>query len=128
MINGADILNETIIYEVSPFYTRYLLTFIVCIGFLIMLYGGFKEDGKKIAIGAALLLFSMIFQTIVNNTSTKTIFNYPSKIQYTVEIKHEDDAWKVIGPNYEVKEKLFENREIYVIEKDYIESPINEDE
>ena len=121
MINGADILNEIIIYKSVPFYTHYLPIFITCVSFLIILYGAFKEKGEDMAIGAGLLLFAMIFYIIVSDTSTKTIFNYPSKIQYTVEIKHEDDAWKVIGPNYEVKEKLFENREIYVIEKDYIE-------
>ena len=93
MINGADILNEIIIYKSVPFYTHYLPIFITCVSFLIILYGAFKEKGEDMAIGAGLLLFAMIFYIIVSDTSTKTIFNYPSKIQYTVEIKHEDDSW-----------------------------------
>lgn len=50
----------------------------------------------------------------------KTLLNYPSKIKYTIEIT-DDNAWKELGPNYTVKEKLYETKEIYIIEGDYVD-------
>lgn len=50
----------------------------------------------------------------------KTILNRPSKIEYTIEII-DDNAWKELGPNYIVKKKPYEIKEIYVIEGDYVQ-------
>jgi hypothetical protein len=48
-----------------------------------------------------------------------TFLNKPSKIQYDIEIT-DSNAWKELGPNYRVLKKLYENKEFYCIEGDYI--------
>ena len=50
--------------------------------------------------------------------SGETILNHPSKIEYIIEIT-DDNAWKELGPYYSVKEKVYENKEIYIVEGDY---------
>ena len=60
----------------------------------------------------------VIFMAIGFEANHSTFLNKPSKIQYEIEII-DDNAWKKLGPKYNVLEKLYENKEIYRIEGEY---------
>lgn len=79
------------------------------------------EEYKAWAIIPTTICFIlfMIFLGIGFEENHNTFLNKPSKIQYKIEII-DDNAWKELGPNYIVKEKLYETKEIYRIEGEYV--------
>jgi len=77
------------------------------------------EEWAGLICGICFALF-IIFLALTFTENEKTLLNHPSKIKYTVEIT-DDNAWKELGPNYTVKEKLYETKEIYIIEGDYVD-------
>ena len=59
------------------------------------------------------------FLAITFEENHSTFLNKPSKIQYEIEIT-DDNAWKELGPNYDILKKLYKNKKIYRIEGDYL--------
>lgn len=116
-ISGVEILSETIIYSPSlfGFISIAILFFITAIFFILTL------EHKKIIIGFFTICIFIFFITItiMANSTYQTLLNKPYKIEYTIEII-DNNAWKEIGPNYTVKEKVYENKEIYILQGDYV--------
>lgn len=119
LTNGATILSQQIIFSETS-YGLGLSIGVVVLGFFFLVFA--FEEGIYWAIVPGVIGISLFiaFMGITCTKEEKTFLNKPSKIEYTVEIT-DDNAWKEIGPRYIVKEKIFENKEIYVIEGDYIE-------
>lgn len=114
-IEGVQILEAKIIY--SPWF----LGISVCVLFFLLTIIFFviaTDDLRYIIIGIffAVIFLYTLWASYVNNTST--FLNYPNKIRYTIEVI-DDNAWKQIGPNYTVLEKVYSNKEIYIIQGDY---------
>ena len=115
-INGVEIFAQKIIY--TP--TWYgIATWVFTIALFFIFITWFIDTIELWAgIGSAILLACFITALALTFNETNTIFNQPKKIEYTIEIL-DDEAWKEIGPNYTVKTKVYENKEIYIIEGDY---------
>ena len=118
-IQGVCVLSQRIIF--SPmWYGIAAWVIMLCLTFL---FGLFWLDGYEewagLACGICSALF-IIFVALTFTESEKNLLNHPSKIEYTIEIT-DDNAWKELGPNYIVKEKPYETKEIYIIEGDYVD-------
>lgn len=118
-IQGVCTLSQQTIfspmwYGIAAWVIMMCLTFFFAI---MWLDGCEKWAGPICWICFALFIICIVLTFI---EESKTIFNYPSKIEYTIEIT-DDNAWKELGPNYIVKEKLYETKEIYIIEGDYVD-------
>ena len=118
-IQGVCILSQQIIFDqmwygIATWVIMWWLTYY----FTIIWLGEMKKWAGPICWSCFALFIICIALTCMK--SEKTIFNYPSKIEYTIEIT-DDNAWKELGPNYTVKEKLYETKEIYIIEGDYVD-------
>ena len=118
-IQGVCVLSQHIIF--SPmWYGIAAWVIMLCLAFLFSLFwlDGYEEwAGLVCGICSALFI---IFAALTFTESEKNLLNHPSKIEYTIEIT-DDNAWKELGPNYTVKEKLYETKEIYIIEGDYVD-------
>ena len=116
-IQGVCILSQHVIF--SPvWYGIAAWVIMMCLAFFFaMLWLGEMEEwaGPLCWIFFALFIICIALTFIEDS---KTILNHPSKIEYTIEIT-DDNAWKELGPNYIVKEKPYETKEIYIIEGDY---------
>ena len=118
-IQGVCVLSQQTIfspmwYGVAAWVIMMCFTFFFAIMWL---------DACEIWAGPVCWVCFILFIVCVALTFTegrKTPLNYPSKIEYTIEII-DDNAWKELGPNYTVKEKPYEMKEIYIIEGDYVE-------
>lgn len=118
LINGVEILSEKLLYSPQWFGIA-AWVIIMCLVFffaIIWLDRGDKWAGP--VCGLCFVLF-IICMPLNFTDNYKTFLNHPSKIEYTIEIT-DDNAWKEIGPNYKVIEKLYETKEIYKIEGDYV--------
>lgn len=117
-IQGIEILTEKIIYSPQWFGIAawVIMMSCACLFALLWLDGCEAWAGPLCWISFALFIICIALTFSGNN---KTIFNYPSKIEYTIEITN-DNAWKELGPNYIVKEKPYETKEIYVVEGEYV--------
>jgi hypothetical protein len=118
-IQGVCILSQHTVFSPTG-YGIAAWVIIVCFTFFFtVIWLGEMENwaGPPCLICFALFVICMALN-FTNNS--KTFLNHPSKIEYTIEIT-DDNAWKELGPNYTVKEKLYEMKEIYVIEGDYVD-------
>ena len=118
-IQGVCILSQHTIF--SPMW--YGIAAWVAMLCLTCFFGMMWLDGCEAWAGPVCWICFALFSICIALTfveSGKTIFNYPSKIKYTIEIT-DDNAWKELGPNYTVKEKPYEIKEIYIIEGEYID-------
>ena len=118
-IQGVCILSQRTIfspmlYGIAAWIIMMCLTF-----FFAMIWLDDMEKWACPICGICFILF-IICIALTFIEGGKTIFNHPSKIEYTIEIT-DDNAWKELGPNYTVKEKPYEMKEIYVVEGDYID-------
>ena len=110
------ILAQEIIYKISPIGIVIVLSCAaIGISFGIV---GLELDKPKLFVTGATSFVILIILAIYDSTSHSTLLNKPYKIQYTVEIT-DDSIWKEIATNYKIKEKPYEEREIYIIEGDY---------
>lgn len=119
-IQGVEILTQKIIY--SPEWFGIIAGIIFAIAtfiFFTMWLDGFLNKGAGIV---SCFTFALFLLCLILSTSTEhsTTLNRPTKIQYEIEVI-DDNAWKELGPNYTIKEKVYENKEIYVVEGDYVE-------
>ena len=118
-IQGVCILSQQTVF--SPmWYGIAALVAMLCLTFFFSLLW---LDGCEEWAGPVCWIFFVLFIICIALTfieENKTIFNHPSRIKYIIEIT-DDNAWKELGPNYTVKEKPYEMKEIYVIEGDYVE-------
>ena len=116
-IQGVNILSQKIIYSPQWFgIVAWVCAVVLGFFFLIFLIEG-QEMWAMIPTTICFILF-VIFLAIGFEENHNTFLNKPSKIQYEIEII-DDNAWKELGPKYNVLEKLYENKEIYRIEGDY---------
>lgn len=110
------ILAQEIIYKISPVGIIIVLSCAI-IGILFGIVGLELDKPKLFVIG--IINFIMLFILAgYDSTSHSTLLNKPNKIRYTIEIT-DDNIWKEIATNYEIKEKPYQEREIYIIEGDY---------
>ena len=117
-IQGVEVLTEKIIYSPQWFG---IVAWIgaMAIGLLFLSLAIDEEQLWQLIIGSISLVLFIVFAGITFEENHSTFLNKPSKIQYKIEIT-DDNAWKELGPNYDVLEKLYENKEIYRIKGDYI--------
>ena len=118
-IQGVNILTQQVIFGptwqgIAAWVVMMCFTFF----FAVMWLDGCEEWSGPICWICFVLFIICIALTFVE--SGKTLLNHPSKIEYTIEII-DDNAWKELGPNYTVKEKPYEMKEIYVVEGDYVD-------
>ena len=118
-IQGVNILTQQIIFGpiwqgIAAWIIMMCLTFFFAI---MWLDGCEKWTGPVCWICFALFIGCLALNFSQHN---KTFLNHPFKIEYTIEIT-DDNAWKELGPNYTVKEKPYETKEIYIIEGDYVD-------
>ena len=118
-IQGVEILTQKIIF--SPIWQGIATwTTIMCLTFFFAVFWLKECNNWAGFITLICFVFFVISLALTFTDNFKTFLNYPSKIEYTIEIT-DDNAWKELGPNYTVKEKIYSNREIYLIEGDYVE-------
>lgn len=110
------ILAQEIIYKISPVGLIIILS-CATIGIFFGLIG-MELDKPKLFVIGIISFFILIALAIYDSISHPTLINKPNKIQYTVEITN-DNIWKEIATNFQIKEKLFNDKEIYIIEGDY---------
>lgn len=117
-IQGVEILSQKILYSPQWFG---IVAWIgaMAIGILFLSLAIDEEELWQLIIGSISLVLFIVFAGITFEENHSTFLNKPSKIQYEIEIT-DDNAWKELGPNYEVLKKLYENKEIYRIKGDYI--------
>lgn len=118
-IQGVNILTQRIIFGpiwqgIAAWVIAMCLTF-----FFAMMWLAEDKNWACPVCGICFTLF-VICMALNFTDNSKTFLNHPSKIEYTIEII-DDNAWKKLGPNYTVKEKLYEMKEIYIVEGDYVE-------
>lgn len=118
-IQGVEILTQKIIF--GPIWQG-LVTWaiIMCLTFFFAIAWLESYESWVGSITVICFIFFVISLALTFTNNSKTFLNHPSKIEYTIEIT-DDNAWKKLGPNYTVKEKVYENKEIYLIEGDYVE-------
>ena len=118
-IQGVEILTQEIIF--GPIWqgmAAWIIIMCLAIFFAMIWLDGYRDWAGPVC-GICFILF--IICIVLNFTdNSKTFLNYPSKIEYTIEIT-DNNAWEKLGPNYTVKEKVYENKEIYLVEGDYVE-------
>lgn len=117
--NGVKILSEQIIYTSQSYsYIIWIILFFLSVFFLVMGFNCLLDKWAIIAGTVSLILsFTIVGCSCIPDSPN--IFNHPFKIRYEIEIIN-DNAWKEIGPNYNVLKKRYESKEIYIIEGDYV--------
>ena len=110
------ILAQEIIYKISSIGIIIVLSCaVICISFGIV---GMELDKPKLFVAGIISCIMLFALAAYDSTSHSTLLNKPNKIRYTVEIT-DNSIWKEIATNYKIKEKPYEEREIYIIEGDY---------
>ena len=118
-IQGVCILSQQTFFSPTWYgITAWIIMMCLTFFFAVMWLDGNEKWTGPVCWACFALFIICIALTFVK--SGKTIFNHPSKIKYTIEII-DDNAWKELGPNYTVKEKSYETKEIYIIEGDYVD-------
>jgi len=116
-IQGVNILSQRIIF--GPIWQGIAAWIIaMCLTFFFALIWSDGQKWTGLIYWVCLALF-IICIALTFFKDGKTIFNRPSKIEYTIEIT-DNNVWKELGLNYTIKEKPYETKEIYIIEGDYI--------
>lgn len=118
-IPGVEILSITPIYEPTA------LSIILCILFaLLAMFSIWGSMGRILGNYwglVSIICILMIFICVgLGYAQTKTVLNKHIKTAYEIEIT-DDTAWKEIGPNYTVVNKVYESKEIYVVIKEKID-------
>ena len=118
-IQGVEILAQKIIF--GPTWQGFVI-WITMMSFTIFFATLWlnEYEGWAGPITWICFAFFVISVALTHTTNFKTFLNYPSKIEYTIEIT-DDNAWKKLGPNYTIKEKVYEDKEIYLVEGNYVE-------
>lgn len=116
-IQGIEVFKEYLIYKPNMFGYISLLGFIIITAWIFFIALDNIND-KLVTLGMVGCILTIV-SIILCYCPTKTIFNHPVKIRYDIEVIDEN-AWKELGPNYTVIEKVYDNAEIYVIEGDYV--------
>ena len=112
-IQGVEILAQKIIF--SPTWQgNAIWVAMTCLTFFSALLWIDERESWAGPTTLICFVFFVISIALTFTDNSKTLLNYPSKIEYTIEIT-DDNAWKKLGPNYTVKEKLYETKEIYII-------------
>ena len=111
-----NILTQEIVYTLSSFglTLTIIMTIVAALCFIISI----EFNEPKIIIISFISFIFLVIMGIYDSNSHPTLINKPNKIQYTVEIV-DNNIWKEIATNYIIKEKPFEEKEIYIIEGDY---------
>lgn len=117
-IQGVNVLSQKIIYSPQWFGTAAMIGAIILGFFFLIILAESYEAWTIFPIITCFILF-IIFMVIALDENHNTFLNRPSKIQYDIEIT-DSNAWKELGPNYRILKKLYENKEFYCIEGDYI--------
>ena len=117
-IQGVCVLSQQTIFS-PTWHGTAAWVIMMCLGFFfaIIWLDGCETWAGVVCWTCFALFIACVVLTF--NEDKKTPLNYPSKIKYTIEITDEN-AWKELGPNYTVIEKVYDNAEIYVIEGDYV--------
>lgn len=118
-IQGVEILTQKIIYAPQWYGT---IGFFFLAAITLALFFGWVEaifDDWAVFTSAFLGIILLICTILLGINDAKTPLNFPNKIQCEIEII-DDNAWKEIGPNYKIIEKIYQNKEIYLIEGDYV--------
>lgn len=118
-IQGVEILSQQTFFSPMWYGIAALIILIGLTFFFTMIWLGEMEKWAGPFCWTFFIL-SIICIALVATENSKTILNHPSKIEYTIEITDEN-AWKKLGPNYKVIKKVYETKEIYLIEGDYVE-------
>ena len=112
-INGITILASQALFCPTTYGNLIVFLSLVLLFVLLVFFICFE---KTICfIGSIFFFILLVISSILVSMDTQTILNKHYATQYTIEIL-DDNAWKEIGPNYEVVEKPYENKEIYIIE------------
>ena len=117
-IQGIEILTKEIVY--SPNWLGIVSLIITFFSSIMLLFMFTDIEVKGAGIASCFVFALFVLCLILAVVQHSTILNDPSKIEYTIEITDEN-AWKELGPNYKVIEKVYETKEIYLIEGDYVE-------
>lgn len=116
-INGIEILKQTTIYSPMIFSVIFgVLCLALAITFILI---ACISENVNLLIPAAIFFITSIIIGATSDSNSQNVLTKPSKIEYVIEIK-DDNAWKELGPNYTIKEKVYENKEIYLVEGDYV--------
>ena len=118
IISGIEILEQQINYGPTWYGFAIFVTFTILMVTFIGLFID-TEESKYGLIGIISVIGLLISIGLTFGCDeNSTILNKPKTITYTIEILDEN-AWKEIGPNYKVLEKVYDNKEIYIVEGDY---------
>ena len=117
-IQGVEILSQKINY--MPTWLGIILLIITFFSSLVLVFMWIDDYSKYFGIALCFTVTLWILCLILSTIQCPTILNKPTKIEYTIEITN-DNAWKELGPNYRIIEKVYETKEIYLIEGDYVE-------
>lgn len=117
-IQGVNVLSQKIIYS-PQWFGRVAWIGAIVLGFFFLIIFIEKDKMWTIIPTSACFILFIILIGIAFEENHKTFLNKPSKIQYDIEIT-DNNAWKELGPNYRVLKRLYENKEFYCIEGDYI--------
>jgi len=112
-INGVAILASQALFSPTIYGILIIFLSLVLFGTFLSLF--FDFDKSIYLIMSFFFFILMIVSIGLISVDAQTILNRHRKTQYTIEIL-DDNAWKEIGPNYEVVEKPYESKEIYIIE------------
>lgn len=114
-IPGVEILSTTLIYE--PTVLSIILSILFTLLAMFFIWGSIGRIlGDYWGLIGIVCMLMIFVCTGLGQAQTKTILNKHAKTKYVVEIT-DDAAWKEIGPNYTVVNKVYESKEIYVIVK-----------
>ena len=119
-LNGIEILSQTLIYEIQPLWLI-IGVIVLVIGIVTFFISCDSYSGIGVIIGACIAIPAIIILCAGNYSTNQNWFNHSKAIQYTIEII-DDNVWKEIGPRFKVIEKIYDNKEIYIIEEDLTSS------
>lgn len=110
-----EILTENFNYSGNFF--GFILFILFAIGTTIFFVESLMEEKFSLFI-IGIISFALCITVGFLSFNTKpTILNKLKTVEYVVEIKN-DEAWKELSLDFNFKEKLYEGKEIYLIEGD----------
>ena len=117
-IQGVEILSQKINY--MPTWLGIMLLIITFFSSLLLFFTWIDDYSKYFGIALCFTIALWILCLILSTRQYPTILNKPTKIEYEIEIT-DDNSWKELGPNYKIIKKVYNIKEIYRIEGDYVE-------
>lgn len=115
-IPGVEVLSTTLIY--GPTVLSIILSILFTLLAMFSIWGGIGRIlGDYWGLIGIVCILMVFVCTGFGQAQTKTVLNEHIKTEYVVEIT-DDMAWKEIGQNYTVVNKVYESKEIYVIVKE----------